>query len=421
MKYSLEELKNSRLKIKIEIPFSEFENYILKTKQDLKKNIQISGFRPGEAPDDLIETKVGKMTILESAAQEAIKDKYFKVISQIHYELIGEPEVKILKLALDNPFEFEIEVDILPKIEMPDYRQIAKETAKEAISVLEEEIKEVLNWVLTSRAQFENLERPAQFDDFVEIEYFSPDLEEGRVFKDAFFLGKGQLVKGFEENLVGLKAGEEKEFKILPQDPKNQNLPQKEILFNVKMLKVQKVNIPVLDDEFARKLGNFKDVDDLKRNIREGLIIEKEKAAKRKWEEEFLKKIKEKTNFVLPEKLVEYQQSQLLENLKAKIKEELKMEFEDYLKQIKKTQEEVLQSLKMQAEEVIKNELLLREMIKKENIEATDQEIEDEINKFLRNFPSVEAAEKEIGLEKLKDYYRELIQKEKLFQILYNL
>jgi trigger factor len=421
MEYSLEELKNSRLKIKIEIPFSEFENYILKTKQDLKKNIQISGFRPGEAPDDLIETKVGKMTILESAAQEAIEDNYFKVISQIHYELIGEPEVKILKLALDNPFEFEVEVDILPKIEIPDYRQIAKETAKEAISVSEEEIKEVLNWVLTSRAQFENLERPAQFDDFVEIEYFSPDVEEGRVFKDAFFLGKGQLVKGFEENLVGLKAGEEKEFKILPQDPKNQNLPKKEISFNVKMLKVQKVNIPVLDDEFARKLGNFKDVDDLKRNIREGLIIEKENAAKQKWEEEFLKKIKEKTNFVLPEKLVEYQQLQLLENLKAKIKEELKMEFEDYLKQIKKTQEEVLQSLKMQAEEVIKNELLLREMIKKENIEATDQEIEDEINKFLRNFPSVEAAEKEIDLEKLKDYYRELIQKEKLFQILYNL
>jgi len=421
MEYSLEELKNSRLKIKIEIPFSEFENYILKTKQDLKKNIQISGFRPGEAPDDLIETKVSKMTILESAAQEAIEDNYFKVISQIHYELIGEPEVKILKLALDNPFEFEVEVDILPKIEIPDYRQIAKETAKEAISVSEEEIKEVLNWVLTSRAQFENLERPAQFDDFVEIEYFSPDVEEGRVFKDAFFLGKGQLVKGFEENLVGLKAGEEKEFKILPQDPKNQNLPKKEISFNVKMLKVQKVNIPVLDDEFARKLGNFKDVDDLKKNIREGLIIEKENTAKQKWEEEFLKKIKEKTNFVLPEKLVEYQQLQLLENLKAKIKEELKMEFEDYLKQIKKTQEEVLQSLKMQAEEVIKNELLLREMIKKENIEATDQEIEDEINKFLRNFPSVEAAEKEIDLEKLKDYYRELIQKEKLFQILYNL
>jgi trigger factor len=419
MKYSIEELESSKIKIKIEIPYVEFENYIQKSLKDLKNEIQIPGFRPGEAPDEIVKERIDKNNLLEIAAQRAIEETYYKVISEINYELIGEPNVKILKLNFQDPFEFEIEVDVLPKIDIPDYRQIAKEIPKEEIFVTDDEIKEVLEWILNSRAEFEDLETPAKFGDFVEIEYFSPDIEEGKIFKDAFYLGRGQLIKGFEENLVGMLEGQEKDFKIFPQE--SQNLPKKEIPFHVKMLKVQKVNIPVLDDDFVRKLGNFKDVDDLKRNIKEGLIIEKENTNKEKWQDEFLKRLKEKVNFSLPEKLVEYQQNYLLKDLKEKVKEELKMEFDEYLKQIRKTEEEILKGLRFQAEEIIKNELLLREIIKKENIEVNEEEVENEINKLLRNFPSVEKAKEEIDLLQLKDYYKELLKKKKVFDFLYNL
>ncbi len=218
-----------------------------------------------------------------------------------------------------------------------------------------------------------------------------------------------------------MNPGQEKEFTILKEKIKNPNLPQKDLIFKVKLNKVQKVNIPDLTDDFVKTLGNFNNIDDLKKNIREGLELEKENALKEKWRGEFFKNLKEKVEISLPEGLVEYQKEKLFEDLKERVKEELKIEFEDYLKQIKKTEEEILKTLRLQAEELIKNEILLKEIIEKEKIEVSEEEVEREINNFVKNFPDVETLKKEVDLERLKNYYKEILKKEKVFQLLYNL
>ncbi|MGC9031677.1 MAG: trigger factor, partial [Minisyncoccia bacterium] len=321
MKYSIEKLLNSKIKIKGFLDKDEFQKYIETILDELKNTSQIPGFRKGQIPENILIEKIGKENILQNAAQEAVEDLYFKAIKEDNLEVVSKPQIRILKLAEGNPFEFEIEVEILPKIELPDYKKIAKEIKKEEVFVSDEEIKETIGWILKSRAQFEDLKREAQKGDFVEIEYSCLDIENGKTFHDAFYLGQGHFVEGFEDQLLGMNPGQEKEFTILKEKIKNPNLPQKDLIFKVKLNKVQKVNIPDLTDDFVKTLGNFNNIDDLKKNIREGLELEKENALKEKWRGEFFKNLKEKVEISLPEGLVEYQKEKLFEDLKERVKE----------------------------------------------------------------------------------------------------
>lgn len=292
---------------------------------------------------------------------------------------------------------------VLPEIELPDYRKIASEVKRKKIFVEEKEIENVLNWLQRSRAKFTLKNQPAQKGDFVEIEYWLDQLTIDSPQRDAFILGEGRFIAGFEEELIGMKAGEEKAEIVLKKEGKD-------IKIRLKVKSVQNVEFPEINDQFAQNLGKFENLDAFKKSIREGLNLEKAKSESIRIRNEILEKISQALNFKIPEVLVEQEKKGMLEDLKKNVSENLKMEFNQYLNKIRKQEKEILDSLLDQAKKRVKNFLILREIGKKEKIEVSEQELKEEVNKI-----------KELDPERLKEYTKEAIRTEKIFQLLENL
>lgn len=419
MRTEIRKLEKSEIEIEFEIPAQEFEDFIEKATFDLGKNLKIKGFRKGKLPKAIIEKEIGREKILKEAAERAIRENYLKVILENNLEVLGQPEIKILKLAPGNPLLFLAKVAILPEIQLPDYQKIAREVKKREILVKEKEIEEALIWLQKSRAKFSQILRPAQIGDFVEIEYSSPQIENGKIQKDGFLLGQGHLIEGFEEKLEGMVAGEEKNFLLkFPAKHFQKNLANQEINFKVKMTSVKKVEFPEIDDQFARSLGNFEDLNSLKERIREGIKMEKEILERERIHQEILEKIASQISWQIPQILIEAEKNRMIENFKKAINQKFQIDFKDYLARINKTEADLRESFQIEAERKIKNFLILQEIAKKEKISVLPEEVEVKINNFLKNYPDIEKAKKELDLENLKSYYEEVIRNEKALQLL---
>jgi len=297
------------------------------------------------------------------------------------------------------------------EIKLPDYKNIASKIKKKEVTVEEEEIEKSLKWLQQSRAKFSLKNAPAEKGDFIEIEYQIN--KQGSVLKDGFILGQGHFVPGFEENLIGLKSGEEKKDFIL-----NQSGEESKIDF--KLNSVQKVEFPEINDQFARSLGDFENLDNLKNSIKNGIALEKERAEEQRRKQEILEEISKGTEVEIPVILIENEKNKMLEDLKKLVLERLKFSWEEYLKKIKKTEKEILNSFEKEAQSKIKNFLILEEIGKREKIEVPEQEITEEVNKVLRHFPSVKEAEKNIGLDlqQFKEYTKIILRNNKIFEIL---
>ncbi|KPJ57521.1 hypothetical protein AMJ49_00075 [Parcubacteria bacterium DG_74_2] len=419
MKTSIKKLPKSKLELKIEIPAEEFNQFFERAIFSLGKDLELPGFRKGKIPPKIIEKEIGKEKILKKAAEDAIRENYLKTIFENKIEVLGKPEIKILKLALANPFEFKVIVSIFPELKLPNYKKIASEQKKRKISISEKEIEETLSWIQRSRAKFTIKNGPAQKEDFIKVEYSSPQIENGKKIKDEFFLGKGGFIAGFEEKLEGIKNNEEREFSLkFPENHFQKNLAGKEIKFKVKAISVQKAEIPRLTDDLVKRLGKFENLSSLKKSIFEGIKIEKEKAESERIRKEILTKITDTTKFEIPQILIEEEKKRYLENLKKRVPTIFKMNFNDYLKEIKKTEKEIVESYHAVAEDKIKRALILRKIKEKEGIEAREEEIIKMANEILTNLPPEET--KRIDPEGLKDYTKERIEEEKVLNFLEN-
>ena len=366
MKFSITKLPKSQIEISVEIPTEVFNEYFKKAISDLGKNVEVKGFRQGKAPQEVIESKLDRNQILTTAGEIAVKENYSKIVSDNNLEVISKPEVIILKLAPGNPFVFKCKIFVLPEIDLPDYKKIAPQIKRKEVSVTQEEIEESLMFLQKSRAKFSALQRPAQEKDFVEIEYESPQIDSSKKIKDKFILGKGRFIPGFEEKLIGMKADEEKEFSLpFPKNFFRKDLAGKTADFKVKLIVVQKVELPEINDEFVHNLGKFDNLASLKKGITEGLKTEKEAKESQRVRNEILEKIAQKSKLEIPEVLIEFEKDRLLADLKEKINQNLKISFENYLTSIKQSEKQLLDSFLKEAQKRIKNFLILREIGKK--------------------------------------------------------
>lgn len=425
MKSNFKKLPKCQAELTVEVPVEEFKSFFEKAVLELGKDMEIKGFRKGKVPRNIIEKEVGPEKILVEAAKLAVEDNYQKAILENKIETISRPEIEIQKLAQGNSFIFLAKVSVLPEIKLPDYKKIVAEIKKKEVLVEEKEVEDALKWLQKSRAKLTLKNQAAQKGDFVEIEYQSPQLNglgQQDSKKDAFILGEGHFLPGFEENLIGMKAGEKKENieATVPKTNSIKNLAGKKIVLKVEVKSVQSVEFPEIDDQFVKNLGKFEKLEDLKKNIEKGLISEKEQVESRRLREEILEKLSEKTECDLPDVLVKREQKQILENLKKNVSERLKIPFVDYLEKLKKSEEEILDSFLSRAKKNIKKLLILKEIGKKEKIEISEEEVSKEIEKMLKQYTSPEEAQKSLGVDpkELKDYTKEALKNEKIFQII---
>jgi trigger factor len=383
MKISINNLENSVQEVIFEVPAEELARHIEKTKT------------------------------LAEASESLIKDSWQKAIKEKELEPIGPAQISIIQMVPGQTAKFKVTVPVLPEVKLPDYHALAKLIKKETPEVTEEDVSGALKSWQLSQARFEALDRPAEKGDFVQIE-FTSSLFPGDPQRDQFILGEGHLVPGFEEKLIGLATGQEQEFELTYPDPYFvSHLAGKEAHFRVKMLKVEKVNL-VEVEELIKQQNVAESLDDLKEQVRTDLENQAQLLSSRKWRQEVLIKIAEETEVELPKMMVEYEQLRLIESLKRQVSEQLKTDFADYLKKINQKEEDLKKTYQMEAERNVKQFLVLRSLLKAEEINVSEKEVAEESEKIKASLDEKQRAE--VDQEQLRNYTRDALTRDRLFQ-----
>ena len=380
MEINKEILPKSKVKLTVKLLPAEMRAYFARVYNRLAPQIEVKGFRSGQAPRSMIISAIGENRLQSEIVDEALKVSYVQVLKKENLIPVSPPRInlKMMKdlLADTAEMEYEVEVDLLPKIKLGDYKKI-KVTKREdkKIEVKKEEIEQVLSHLARQQAQFKDIDRPIKQGDRVEINFEAFDkgvkLENLSSKNYPVILGSKVLIGEFEEKLIGLKKGDKKEFKIhLSANPQEKN--KKEIDFKVEILLTQEVILPKFDDEFAQKYKK-KNMTELKSAIENDITKQKEIEQKRTLENEMLEKLIKITKVEVPESLIEQEIARQISQIRSRVST-AGLSFEQYLNNLKKTEEELKEELKPQAEKTIKIGLALGEIAKLEKIDPKDQE-----------------------------------------------
>ena len=419
MKNTIKDLPKSQKEISVEISVEEMEKYLNNALDKLAKNIKLDGFRDGKVPKNVAKKQLGDDAISGEANQLAIEDSYFKIIKENKLNPLGQPKVEITKSALGNPLEYKIVISIMPEMELGDYKTVIgrMEVKKIDDEIIEKEIKTLQK----KKASYLTKDEPAEKDDRVEIDFETRvegvKLEGGESKNHPLIIGQGKFVPGFEEKIIGMKKDEEKEFDLVFPENYKKDLAGKKASFKVKINLVQKVDLPEINDEFAKGLGKFENLEDLKKNIRKGMTIEEEGKAKEKLRGELIDQVVEKTTIEVPEVLIESELTNMINEFKNNVTQ-TGIEFEEYLKNVNTNLEKLKLEWRPMAEKRTKTGLVMREISVQEEIKISDEEIEQKVNETLKFYPNEEELRKNMDIEKFKDHMAGVIMNEKVFEVL---
>lgn len=395
MNIEKKELPKSQVELNVELGVEEFKPFIEKGAKKISEEVKIDGFRKGSVPYDILKQKIGEMTILEEGARIAINKKLEAVLKEnIAEQIVGMPKVDITKLAPGNPLVFKVVVSLLPEIVPGEYKGLKIKPV--AAKTEKADLDRSLNELREMRVQEKLTDRPVQDKDkvLVDVQMFLDNVPvEGGQGKDsAVIIGQDYIVPGFDKQLIGLKKGESKEFKLpYPKDHYMKNLAGKMVEFKATVKEVYERSVPELNDEFAKGFG-LKDFEDLKNNLEKNIKDHKQREADLQTEREMLEKIMAKTKFGdLAEDLITHE----TDTMKAEIKQDISKQggkYEDYLKSISKTDQELTLELMPEAVKRVKVSLLIKEIAKKEKIEAKEEDVEkqlEEAKKYYKNSPEL--------------------------------
>lgn len=423
----LKNLPKSRIEFEVIVPWNDWKKYIDQAVKEISAEFKIPGFRPGKAPQNIVEQKVGKGAVLNSASQKAVERSYVDYVAKEKLEVIGAPKVEIEKIAEEKDLQYKVTVAVMPKGKLGNsykaqIKKINAENKDKKITIEEKEVDLELEKLANSRAKLITVRREAKKNDNVEIDFSvavdGQNIEKGSSKNHPLVIGQGLFIPGFEDNLIGMTEGGEKEFTLnFPADYHEKNLAGKPAVFKVKMNLVQEREIPKIDDAFAKALGNFADLSALKRQLRENMEHEQKHKQEEKLRSDYVEALAEDLEVELPEILVESEAEKMIEELAGQI-QSMGMNLENYLSQLKKTRADLKKDWLPQAEKRVKAALALKEAVLAEEIKVDTKEIEAEANKILQYYKKIEHAEKQIDTGRLYSYTKGVLENEKLFEYL---
>lgn len=419
MKSDIKKLPQSLLEITVEVSPAELEPYLKKSAEKISQTAKIEGFRPGKAPYDIIKAKFGEMAILQEAIDDIIMATYYEVVKENNLVAIGQPKIDLEKLAPENPFIYKATVAILPEVKIGDLGKV--NLKREEIKITEEKVNQVLEEIRSMRGQEQKVERAAKTGDLVKFDFNvyrdGVPIENGASKNYPLVIGENRFIPGFEENLIGLSAGEEKEFKLsFPAEYHEKSLAGKPAEFKVEISEVLEIIKPELTDELAAEVsgGKFATLPVLKENIKENLSIEEKNKQEKRLEIEMLEQIVKISEFdELPEVLVHEEIHRMMHELEDSISKQ-GLQMADYLNSLKKTTEELEHEFQPQAELRVKTSILARAIYQQEKMEVTSDEVAKEIEEIAKNYPPNQDVRKQLETETYKDYLKNVIGNRKV-------
>ncbi|MFO0704919.1 MAG: trigger factor [Candidatus Andersenbacteria bacterium] len=420
MKLDIKQLPQSTVELTIEVSEAELQNYKTRALARLAAKLSLPGFRPGKVPTSLAQKHIDPLHLLEESANLAIPEVYGKAVLEKKLEVIGQPKIDIVKFAPGNPLIFKATAAVLPEFSLPEYKKLTPK--KKSESVADEQIERMLRMFARDRAKEAEVKRPAKKGDAVEIDFNISQkkvpLEHGQGTKHPLVIGDGMFIPGFEEALIGMSAGQEKDFPItFPKNYGKKDLAGKAAEAHIKLHVVKERVLPKLDDAFAKSVGNFKNLADLKSQLRKNLELEAKAKENERFESELLTKLAEQTTLEIPDVLLQGELDKMARELESSLVQQ-GANFNDYLTSINKSLTDLKKGWVEQAKKRITIGLLIRKIANQEDIKASDAEVESEINATLKQHPGNKEVIRTVQSPAYRDYVAEIIRNRKTIKLL---
>ena len=385
MSLQVEKLENNMAKLTIEVPANDLEKALQSAYMKQKNKIAMPGFRKGKVPRQMIEKMYGPEIFYDDAANALIPKAYSEAYDECDLEIVSRPEINIVQIEKGKSFIFTADVATKPEVKLGEYKGLevdkvsTRVTQKEVDAKIQEEAeKNAREVVVTDRAVADGDEVILDFEGFVDGVAF----EGGKGENYPLTIGSGSFIPGFEEQLVGAEAEKEVEVKVtFPEDYHAEELKGKEAVFKCTVHEIKAKELPELDDEFASEVSEFDTLDELKTDIKAKIKEQKVNDGKRAQEDAAVDAIIESAKMDLPEAMVDTQARQMLDEFAQRMQQQ-GLTLDQYMQFTGMTADKMMDELRPQAEKRIKTRLVLEAIAKAENIEITDEKLDEEIAKM---------------------------------------
>lgn len=377
MKSTVEKLSPTRVRINVEVPFTELQPDIDSAFKQMAKQVRMPGFRPGKVPVKLIESRVDKQAMFEQVIGEAVPSRYTEAVTSSDVRPLGQPEIEITSKEYGQDLKFTAEVDVRPDIELPDLEGL--ELTVDAIEVTDEEVDAELQALRARFGTLKGVDRPAQKGDFVSIDLSATvngeDLPEARTEGLSHEIGSGQLIEGLDEAIIGLKEGETKVFttKLVAGDHAGE---EAEVTVTVKSVKERE--LPEPDDEFAQLASEFDTIEELKKSLTDQVARLKRVQQAEAIRDKVLETLLEKVDVPVPEKIVQAQVDETLHNAIHSLDHD-EERFAEVLKAQGSSREEFDADNRSNAEKAVKTQLLVDAIADKLDVQVGQQDLTERL------------------------------------------
>jgi len=377
MQVTVEDVSSVKKILHIEVPEKIVIRELANAYKNKKKNAKIKGFRPGKAPRSVLE-RLYKKDVHGDVSSKLLQDSFVEALKETELNIIGNPKIEPPQLEEKGPYKYDATVEVKPEIYDIDFKGL---TLKKALyQVTDEEMEAQLKLLQKNLSQQIPIteDRPVQKDDSVLIDY--EGFKDGMPFPETqktknftMKIGEGAILKALDEELIGMKPGEDREITVnFPEDHFNDNLANHEITFHVTLHEIREEILPEFDDEFAKKLGQYETLDDVKNAITNNLNEGYQKRVDQELNEQIYKDLIERTEFELPDSMVDYELNNIIDEIEKTLKYYNKSMEEQGL-----TKEMLAEEHRETAEKKVRRHLILGKIIDQENMELSDQELED--------------------------------------------
>ncbi len=422
MDYTIQDNGQGVKKITVNLSAKYIDPFLKKAARRLSKKNNIPGFRPGQAPREIVEKKFGSMALLENAVDDILTQSYYDILQKEKLLVIGKPKIELKKMMPGEIFEYTAEVSLLPEVSLGD---ISKLTVKvPEVEVSEQEVEDVLLDLRKMRAQEQKTDKAAKMGDKVIIDFevkIDGVVIEGGQGKDyPLILGDKVFIPGFEEKLIGRKPQEKVEFKLnFPNDYKA-DLAGKKADFLVFIKEVYERILPDISDDLLKQMGNYKNITELKEQIKKNLLLDKQQKADQKLEIDLFEQLINISSFKdIPELLIDNE----LHRMKHELEDSLQsqgLSYTDYLQRLGKKEEDLNKDWRSAAIKRVKTALVARKVSEENNIFASQEEIDQEIKTMEKNYQNQPEIIKNINSKDFREYLFHTLTNRKVIAFLKN-
>ena len=411
---SCEKLEKSRVALTIEVGAEEFEAAVNKAYLKMRGKINVPGFRVGKAPRKIIEKMYGAEVFYEEAVNIILPDAYEDAVKEQGLETVGYPEVELESCTKDGVV-FKCTVAVYPEVKLGQYKGL--EAPKAEVKVAAADVNARLKEMADRNSRLVSVERAVKKGDTADIDFEGFDngvaFDGGKGENFDLEIGSGSFVPGFEDQLIGMKAGEEKDIDITFPENYTPELAGKPVVFHVKVNEVKVKELPAIDDEFAKDVSEFDTLKELKADIKKKMTDERTVAAQRAFEDVLMTKVAEGIKAEIPDEMIEMQAHQMLEGFKQQLASQ-GIPFEQYTKMTGMNEEQIIMDAKEPATNQVRMDLAIRAIIKAEGLEVTDEEVENEIKSLAEKYGmELDTVKKFLNPEDIK----EQVMREKVIKV----